>query len=767
MITVNNQSPIADAGSNQNVDTNTLVTLNGSGSSDPDGDLPLTYFWRQTGGPAVTLSNPAAVSPTFNTASNPAVLTFSLTVTDSLDLADPTPDVVVITVNNRAPIANAGSDKTVNTNALVTLDGSASSDPDVNLPLTYYWTQTGGPAVTVSNPAVVAPTFTAPSDPTVLTFSLTVTDSLGLADPTPDVVMITVNNRAPIANAGNDQTVDTNTFVTLNGSGSSDPDADLPLTYSWRQTGGPMVTLSNPAAVAPTFTAPSDPAMLTFTLVVTDSLDLADPTPDVVVVTVNNRAPIANAGIDQNVDTNALVTLDGSGSSDPDGDLPLTYYWTQTGGPVVTLSNPAVVAPTFTAPPDPAVLTFSLTVTDKLGLADPTPDVVVVTVNNRAPIANAGIDQTVDTDELVTLNGSASSDPDGDLPLIRSWRQIGGPAVTLSNPSVTAPTFTTPSDPAVLTFSLVVTDSLGLADPTPDVVVVTVNNRAPAADAGSDQNVNPNAFVTLNGSGSSDPDGDLPLTYYWRQTGGPAVTLSNPVVIAPTFAAPSDPAVLTFTLTVTDSLSLMDLTPDEVVITVNQFPIANAGSDQNVNISAFVTLDGSGSSDPDGNLPLTYHWTQIGGPAVTLSNPATIAPTFTSPSDPTVLTFTLAVTDSLGLPDPTPDVVVVTVINLAPVADAGSDQNVDINVLVTLDGSGSSDPDGNLPLTYYWKQTGGQVVTLSNPEAIAPTFTAPPDPVVLTFTLTVTDSLGLADPTPDEVVVTIQPYRIYLPLVMQ
>jgi hypothetical protein len=100
---------------------------------------------------------------------------------------------------------------------------------------------------------------------------------------------------------------------------------------------------------------------------------------------------------------------------------------------------------------------------------------------------------------------------------------------------------------------------------------------------------------------------------------------------------------------------------DQIVITSNQAPIANAGSDQNVNANALVTLDGSGSSDPDGNLPLTYYWTQTGGPAVTLSNPAIVAPSFTAPSDPAVLTFILAVTDSLDLPDPTPDEVVVTI----------------------------------------------------------------------------------------------------------
>jgi hypothetical protein len=58
-------------------------------------------------------------------------------------------------------------------------------------------------------------------------------------------------------------------------------------------------------------------------------------------------------------------------------------------------------------------------------------------------------------------------------------------------------------------------------------------------------------------------------------------------------------------------------------------------------------------------------------------------------------------------------------------------------------------------------------VTLSDPAVVAPTFTAPSNPVILTFALAVTDSLGLADPTPDEVVVAVGGYRVYLPLLIR
>ncbi len=105
-------------------------------------------------------------------------------------------------------------------------------------------------------------------------------------------------------------------------------------------------------------------------------------------------------------------------------------------------------------------------------------------------------------------------------------------------------------------------------------------------------------------------------------------------------------------------------------------------------------------------------------------------------------------------------------VNNAPIADAGADQQVKPGAHVTLDGSASSDPDNHLPLTYLWRQTGGLAVSFT-PTLSRTTFIAPGTPTVLTFTLTVTDSLGLADPTPDTVVITVEPYTIYLPFVLR
>ena len=173
-------------------------------------------------------------------------------------------------------------------------------------------------------------------------------------------------------------------------------------------------------------------------------------------------------------------------------------------------------------------------------------------------------------------------------------------------------------------------------------------NRRPAAYAGADQVVGKGASVTLRGTGSTDLDGDT-LTYKWTQTAGPSVTISSTTSVSPTFTAPSTLTTLTFRLTVTDSRGATST--DDVIIRVTRPPIANAGANQTVAPGATVTLDGSGSSDPDAGDTLTYKWEQAPGASgseITLSDAAAASPTFTAPSGPAALTFKLTVTDSQG-----------------------------------------------------------------------------------------------------------------------
>jgi uncharacterized repeat protein (TIGR01451 family) len=136
------------------------------------------------------------------------------------------------------------------------------------------------------------------------------------------------------------------------------------------------------------------------------------------------------------------------------------------------------------------------------------------------------------------------------------------------------------------------------------------------------------------------------------------------ITVTGTLAKPLAAGV--FTNTVILGASGITQTAAISLTVLNVAPVANAGRDQTVGVSQTVTLDGGGSSDDNGDA-LTYGWTQIGGPPVALSSAGAISPTFSAPGADAVLTFTLALTDSFGIVDPTPDAVVVTVVAAQPV----------------------------------------------------------------------------------------------------
>jgi hypothetical protein len=214
------------------------------------------------------------------------------------------------------------------------------------------------------------------------------------------------------------------------------------------------------------------------------------------------------------------VILDGSGSYDPDGDS-LSYAWTQTTGPLVALDATDPVYPTFTTPwvdIGGETLVFELTVDD--GQASNADSVsVVVEWVNHAPIADAGLDQTRNEGTPVTLDGTASKDPDGD-PLTYEWTQIDGPFVTLSDPFSPSPSFTAPSvDLAgvMLVFELMVDDGFGGTDVDEVAITILDSNAPPACDlaqASPSSLWPPNhKMVTVNIAGVTDPEnGQLVIT---------------------------------------------------------------------------------------------------------------------------------------------------------------------------------------------------------------------------------------------------------------
>jgi hypothetical protein len=434
-----------------------------------------------------------------------------------------------------------------------------------------------------------------------------------------------------------------------------------------------------------------------------------------------NNPPTANAGADQTAFVSDTVTLNGSGSSDPDGDS-ITYNWSfvsRPAGSSASLSDPTRVNPSFVID---VFGTYELRLVVNDGTVDSAADTVMITTENSAPVANAGSDQTKYVSDLVTLDGSASSDVDGDS-LTYSWsflRKPAGSAVTLSDSSIVNPTFVIDLF-GEYEIELVVND--GTVNSAADSVVITTLNSPPVADAGPDQTRFVDDVVTLDGSGSSDVDGDS-LTFYWslstRPTGSNAA-LSDPTSVNPTFTID---VYGTYVAQLIVNDGSVDSPADTVVITTdNTPPVANAGADQTAFVGDKVTLDGSASNDVDGDS-LIFSWsilTRPSGSSATLSDDTAIMPSF----DVDVFgTYVVQLIVNDGTVNSDADTVTIDIMNSTPVANAGPDQTVLVSDTVYLDGSDSYDVDGD-SLTYQWSLStypAGSTAILSDATAVDPRF---------------------------------------------
>nr|WKN34315.1 PKD domain-containing protein [Tunicatimonas sp. TK19036] len=834
-----NQPPVANAGQDQTVidaDRNgtEAVTLNGSASADPDNNIA-SYSWQENNTEIAT-----GVNPTVNL--SVGVHTITLIVTD--DEGETASDQVTITVNapeNLPPVADAGLDQAIidedrNGEALVSLDGSASSDDDGTI-VNYSWQENN---VEIAKGVQITTTLSVGSH----TITLIVTDDDG--DTASDQIVITINeaaNQPPIANAGPDQRLIDNDrdgveMVTLDGSDSSDPDGSI-TRYQWKEnnTQGTILAEGESASVA----MPLGDNLMALVVEDNDGTTASD-----AVMIYVDAPPLAIAGdpqtiTDENGDGSEEITLDGSGSSDVDGTI-AAYEWTWDAG-----SSTGVR--TKVAMPTGKTTQVTLTVTDDEGLSHS--DDTSVTVNapaaatmslnkntvleNKDPGTKVG-DLNLEVDGIIPEFGVRYSLPDepadnqlfaindNDLVtaqrfdyetkqtyniLVKARYSVIGQAeeefvITVENeeepPSDIELTSTNidenkpvgngvgdfPEDGGAVTYTLVSGDGSdgneffqiarkpnrsqlqtnaifdyeakssytirvradngdGIREEIFTITVVDVN-ETPVANAGPDQTVvdedrNDLANIMLDGSASSDPENNI-ATYNWSWSGGSATG------VRPQITLPVGRTTITLRVTDTGSLS----STDEVIINVNppanQPPVANAGQDQTVidadrNGTEAVTLNGSASADPDNNIA-SYSWQENNTEIATGVNP-------TVNLSVGVHTITLIVTDDEG--ETASDQVTITVnapANQLPTANAGPDQTVvdengDNIVSVTLNGSASSDPDGNIT-TYSWREGGSEIATGPQPQVNLTVGTH-------TIVLTVTDNVGAT--ASDEVIITV------------
>jgi hypothetical protein len=339
----------------------------------------------------------------------------------------------------QAPVAVAGPDRQVTLGATVTLEGTAFGATGA---VTSVWRLEAIPASSQAglvDASAAATTFAADVPGTYIA-SFTVRDACATSQA--DMVTILVPapicaHAAPVASAGADQVINYRTTTYLNGSASHGSGT---LSYRWSiesNPAGSAVMLQGASTATPAF-YPDRSGNYVFSLVVNDGCQ--DSAADSVTYTVPNAPPTVYGGYQYDVPV-LVPTSPGFSVYDADGD-PLTYAWTFSSGPTgsaATFSNPTALNSTFT-PDLPGSYTVTLAVND--GTATTSASMTIRAVD-YPPVASAGLDRAAAIGEVVTLDGTASSDANK-TPLAFAWTLASpdGSAATLSGADTARPSFT-------------------------------------------------------------------------------------------------------------------------------------------------------------------------------------------------------------------------------------------------------------------------------------------------------------------------------------
>ena len=478
--------------------------------------------------------------------------------------------------------------------------------------------------------------------------------------------------------------------------------------------------------------------------------------------------PVANAGSDIAITLPVnYATLDGAASTAASGNTLTGYAWKKISGPTSgTLVTPAAIKTNVTSLLA-GTYVYTLTVTDSKGLTST--DTINVKVNpaaNKPPVANAGTNIQIQLPvSTATLDGSASTDADGQI-TTWLWEKTAGPAGgDLATPGASK-TNVSNLQAGTYTYRLTVTDNSGATNSATVTVTVLAAppNKPPVANAGTNIQVQlPLNTAALDGSASTDADGQI-TTWLWEKTAGPAGgDLATPGA-SKTNVSNLQEGTYTYRLTVTDNngaTNTATVTVTALAATVNKPPVANAGTNIQVQLPVnTAALDGSASTDADGQIT-TWLWEKTAGPAGGgLATPNT-SKTDVSNLQAGTYTYRLTVTDNSGASATATVTITVLaeILNQPPVANAGNNIQVQLPVNATaLDGSASADADGQIT-TWLWEKTGGPAGgDLATPNA-AKTSVSNLQAGTYTYRLTVTDNKGASSTATVNVVVAAIPNK--------
>ncbi|MCE1189774.1 MAG: PKD domain-containing protein, partial [Ignavibacteria bacterium] len=473
-------------------------------------------------------------------------------------------------------------------------------------------------------------------------------------------------NQQPKAITGKDIWVSPGQPVDFDGSASTDADGKI-IRYSWNygdnSTGEGQKT-------SHTYTAPG---FYKVVLTVEDDARVSNSRAEDNFIVKVNYKPVSIAGPDQIVSPGETVYFDGKGSSDKDGFI-TAYDWDFGDGTTaagVSVSHPYE---------KPGTYIVTLKVTDNSATSTGTAISQLKITVNKQPYVSLGPDIHV-TKSTVEFDGSKSGDDDGKITKYE-WSFGDGATSSERDPVHTY------RKAGVFTVRLKVIDNTSTRNNWAEAFQKVIINAKPVAVAGKDQVGAPGQILSFTARESFDPDGTI-NQFQWDLGDG---TTSTGRDITHSYAKPG---VYKVRLKVADNSSQADAVDyDEFKVTVNQKPVAIAGSDIIVIPAQSFTLDGSKSYDADCVIK-KYEWEffPVGGSY----SGKTVTHNFQSPG---VYYAVLTVTDNSGALNATATDTVKIKVNSQPTSVPG-DNVYTCNMQITFDGSKSTDADGD-PLTYTW-----------------------------------------------------------------
>jgi PKD repeat protein len=430
---------------------------------------------------------------------------------------------------------------------------------------------------------------------------------------------------------------------------------------------------------------------------------------------------VSNVDSGYEVESGAEIIFSGAPSSDPNGEVQ-SYNWTFPSGAV----SDETVTKTFG---ETRSFDLELTVTDLEDLTDSVTTTVTVVDENQAP--NPDFDVTSKTpraEEPVTFDAGATTDPDGNIDRYEWTFGDDGTATGEVVPH-------TYDDDGQYNVEMAAIDTVGERATISDQVTIgDPTEPTPSIELSYEVGAGDTTRVTFDGTGSSMPDGEI-VDYEWDLDGS---DLGSTAMEEQSFESAGNHDV---TLTVTgrpDSGGDERSNSASRAFTVNQAPDAEFtfSPDPPTVGEDYVRFDASSSND-DGSIE-SYDWDFDDG------GTDTEQVAFNRFDSDGVYDVELTVTDDF---DESTTVSKTVETNAKPTAriDA-SDTDPDANESITLDGSGSSDPEGSIE-NYDWSWSGGS----ASRESFTESFDSDTE-----VTLTVTDTNGGTDNTS----VTIEPNQL-------